>query len=161
MIVTIVLLLVQNSVGYFRQRVVEKMQLMNEYLYIERGFEIIDKISINSVLVDMSTSTDGFDIKFDTYLDKRPFLSVGGFQEIKIRCSQSDQRFTLVFLDRNKEIDVWRKPYVHIKTCNLAHVQHPTDILQIISSSNFDIQITTSRNTYSHPLLNFSQFLEK
>jgi hypothetical protein len=147
-ITALVLLLVQNSVGYFKQKIILRIAAMNEFVYVQRGMNILDTLFMNAVMIDVSTSTDGFNIEISTYLDDRIFL--GGISpsliSVHTMCSVRNQKLTLSFVDRNKMVDIFSNPYVYIESCGI---------------SNEGLTIQTARKAYSHSLTNFSQFLLK
>ncbi len=161
-ITSFVLLFVQHSVMYFRHQIDKRVQHIHEQVYVERGLLMIDKITSNAVSMSISTSTNGFEVRVVTYLTAD---SLNGYYAkttaVHIMCSLPDKNIRLFFESSGKTVPVFVKPYIQITSCELRDAQNKVGIESLITSSNKYLYITTARSHYTHPILTFSEFLEK
>lgn len=143
-----ILLLVQNSVGYFKHKIIHRMAKIGESTYMQRGFFLIDSITTNASIQSVSTTTHNFSILLETHLDGRVFSGNSQAERTKvlIECNAMDRELILHFVSRNKEVTLFTHPYIQIELC-------------VFDSRKFIIK--TAYNTYSHSLINFSQFFPK
>lgn len=149
-------MLINSSIGYFRDKVQSRLQLLNERAYVERVWSTYDSLTINATNIKTTTSTDGFIINIETHLNQNIFDNP---LVVKINCSNADHNMTLEFTDRNKTVNLIQKPYLFLQECEVLTFSSTS--IKSISESSQSIRLKTARGEYTHSILNFSKIISK